>query len=308
MTDLHLLSAKRELFQRARRVVIAVLPGLLIVAQQSSIWGSIPIIILPILIIAIALLIAIDVRSSGRFELWHLPALGALFWEIRFFVLGLFGFHGGLIDLMLGTLLVVEIFLVLRLKKIHLPKLALLPIFLLLLAFVFESVASSNDWSTLLVLNILGWGLMVVPILIAGYLLSRGETADWGLFVVACEPVWLEMYLAPEGVSFDLWHSPVPTIQMAWLAIRIVPALGFLVVIPAIAIFIPDLRERNWWLIISSAMFVSAMVLIRTTILKDPGTEYVLPVAFMGTYFTLVSWLPVFLAVILYSSSDERKI
>ena len=62
----------------------------------------------------------------------------------------------------------------------------------------------------------LGWCLEIVPFLIAGLLLSKRQGVNSILLIIACEPLWLERYLAPEGIPYDLWNSTDPKVQFAW--------------------------------------------------------------------------------------------
>ncbi len=123
--------------------------------------------------------------------------------------------------------------------------------------------------------------------------------------MIVCVPLWLELYLAPDGISYEVWHSSAPQTQLALLAFRLLPSLGFLILIPIVSSAITDVRKLKIWLAGVSLIFTSSLVIIWTTTLLDPGGNYIFSVGEMFVYFTSVLWAPIVVTVIVFDAPSK---
>lgn len=241
----------------------------------------------------------IDIGMYKQLMVWHLPAIGVLFWEFRFLLILIFDIHGAanIISLILGVFTFFGFAIFIRSKRV-MPRFAIAPIIALVIVFFITALIVKERPVGLLLNWLTTWFFTIVPFVSAGYIASKKLGENASLLVVACVPLWLEMYLVPGAIGNEIWDNiAVPHIKLSLLAFHWIPPLAYFILIPSVSLIFTGYRKKIWWLISSTLIVTSGLVLI--FILNLHSGNYILDNFWMWLHFTTALWTPVVLTLIL---------
>lgn len=291
---------------QGKHLFLLILPGILIVLQVNGLWLAGGIAVFPLLFLLIFILNVVDVVRVGRLEPRHLPVIGATIYQIRNLMIWQFNTHGtaALFDLLLSVFTVIGLFIVIRSR----PKISPFAwtVFLLLLLVLGLGVINLTDrWLSIFVLWLIDWIKRTVPFFAIGLLLSKRHGVSSALILITNIPLLLDMYLLPDGISYEVWHASDSHVQLAWMAYRLLGLFSFFILIPIISLAIKDKYKQANWLGGSSLITIAGLVILWIAFLQDPGNVYRFSQNFLLLFFTLILWTPIVFGLIVFN--DYRK-
>jgi hypothetical protein len=182
---------------------LIVLPGLLVAAQNVlSLGVTYPFIVSALLVILLVVTSRQYAKEDRRFSISFLAIAGCLLWEIYQVILVMYGGHFAVVftKLTLSVAFFLGLVLLFFSSEEHGKILSLATGSLLVLSILATQLRLYPI--QLIGLTAYDWLIRVVPFLVLEMLILRKYGSGAGLFfVAACEPLWLQIYLVPEGIE-----------------------------------------------------------------------------------------------------------
>ena len=151
---------------------------------------------------------------------------------------------------------------------------------------------------------LIDWLIKVTPFIVAGYIFSKWQGANAILLNIACIPFWLEMYVMPDGISIEIINSQNQQVHFALGLFKILPSLGFLIIIPLVSMFLSKNRSIKFWVAISSFLIISFLCLLYAIFIRNPNAVFVFSKFTTWIFFTTILWMPILLGIIIYSDNN----
>jgi len=291
-----------------KEIGLCLLPGLILILQNSNIWKSTPrifFILNPFLfLIVMILILIITIRKERGLSNLSLPAIGGLIWETNFILFGFINLvDTSLVDLFLFTLTIISSFVLYNSRKKFSKTMwwSLLGFTIILLSISSLGISKPANWFTFFTTEMFSWIIKIVPIFALGLLLTRKELLTMYLLVAVIEPVWIESYLIPNGVDFQTWNSSAIEIKIALALFHLLPPLIFLVVLPLIEL-LSKIHYGKVWSALISLTGVGVIVYLHVGFLQNPNIAYIFPNVLLWLFFVLILWTPILLSLVMYPS------
>lgn len=151
--------------------------------------------------------------------------------------------------------------------------------------------------------------LLLVPIVVGWFLAKRSGLAA-GLFVVACEPFWIDLLYSPEGaVRWQLTRmygfTGTEHLKLALFVLSYLPLAFFFVVIPVGLLAAHSTRAQLGWLVLPSFLALAAITLTRALALSKTEYGYSVYEWIVSTLYVAQLWLPLLLAGVTYRAKTK---
>ncbi len=323
------------------KVGLSILPGVwLILQQDTEILSPVPRVVYTFAI-TIAIVVGITMASlivERRIATWCLPALGALLWkadntmaDLRYADrLGLIGPSKTIRDqyfTQANAPILSSISCLLTIALV--TAIALLCVFALYWSYrKFRSgVPRLSLWllcfmvvDTIAVAYLSPYRIFLVDLFVLLVPIAAGlywaEKNGWTavMWVVACEPLWIDMLFGRKGVLYyELYEvgggiSPqAGGLEAAVFALSYLSLLCFLVVMPVGVLRSRSKRGQLGWLLLPSFLTLITVNAIPGFALRGTTSEYTLAGWLGWSLAAILLWLSLLLAATLYDSSQSQK-
>lgn len=312
------------------RIGLGVLPELWIVFHQCRPvdWISIEVSSIVLLLISLSV-IGIGYALDHRLSSWSLPALGALLWiggewswrlhpiqvgvvaalyelpfevspRIHFWVL----LSGYLTILVLIPCL--AFYLAHKKSGLHIPRSGWWILGLLILVGLIHICLYTFPHPWLSSRTVFKISFILTFVAVGPLLGEKGVAA--ALFVVCCEPLWIESFLNPtHTVLAHQLESPDTILNLASILLSVLPALTFLIVIPFGMLRSRSERQQKWWLLLPSACAFAVIEIVRCIALQNTPDRYTAKTWLWVVLAAIQLWLPILLATVLYAQEPAPK-
>ena len=138
-----------------------------------------------------------------------------------------------------------------------------------------------------------------------GFSLSKRAGVAAGLLIVACEPVWIEMFFNPlHAVRTYAYNSP--NVELTLVILSFLPLFCFLVIIPIGVLRSCSRQGQKWWLLVPSFLTLTSINVLRGFALQGTQAEYSSATWLRYGLVVFQLWLPLLLAVVLYTYQNHN--
>jgi hypothetical protein len=298
---------------------LIVLPGFLALVQNIHFPGVENgfVLFAPLVFLSIIIGFAVGYQQKPSIS-WLFPTFALLFWEI--YKLGQWAVTSHLIFLREsgGTLIRYALLFVLVSTLLQLLIVGALlawkfgnlvtlqmRIFISLLFTGFATgivIFGQGSGVALLVFSTIIWCLFIVPILFVGLALATKLGADSLMLVVACQAVWLDVFLVPIpfGLSNQILYSDSSQTLLFLQIFRTFPVLVFFILLP-LAMLTTKISRQT--IVILSLLAIGLTIWIRLEFLRDLSTVS-MPTFVEWIFLTGNLILPLILAGLIYPARE----
>ncbi len=288
-------------------LLIVVFPGLLIIIQNFDFLPvfafSAPFWFIPMIMIIFACLaLLLSVFQNQGIAPWTFPAIGGTVWGLWQLIM-LWQFRASILlfDTLLLLLSIIGLAILVKFKWILTSDVWIQFLIIAIGISILELFRTSDllDIRNSIYIQVLLWATYLIPALAFGLLLGRRFDFGTLLFVITLEPVWFLRCLGG-NISFEVWTSTIPVVQIAKLIFQGIPYLIYLIVLPIILLSSKSLRNL-WTVNIISIIAICSVTTAQVYFLVDPDV----PVSFslvpwaMWLQFVIVLYSPIFLSTLL---------